>query len=33
VALTGEYVHSKAEAHNGNEASSDAIAIGGILSF
>ncbi|MBD3728219.1 MAG: porin [Sphingomonadales bacterium] len=33
VTLIGEYVHSKAEAHNGNEASSDAIAFGGILFF
>ncbi len=33
VTLIGEYVHSKAEAHNGNEAESDAIALGGILFF
>lgn len=33
VTLLGEYVHSKAKAHNGNEAESDAIAVGGILFF
>lgn len=33
VTLIGEYIHSKAEAHNGNEAESDAIALGGILFF
>lgn len=33
VTLIGEYVHTKAEAHNGNEAESDAIALGGILFF
>ncbi|AKM11830.1 hypothetical protein AB433_13205 [Croceicoccus naphthovorans] len=33
VTLIGEYIHSKAEAHNGNEASSDAVALGGILFF
>ena len=33
VTLIGEYVHSKAEAHSGNEASSDAMALGGILFF
>ncbi|WP_338465653.1 porin [Novosphingobium sp. ZN18A2] len=33
VTLIGEYVHSKAEAHNGNEAKSDALALGGILFF
>lgn len=33
VTLIGEYVHSKAEAHNGNEAQSDALAVGGILFF
>lgn len=33
VTLIGEYIHSKAEAHNGNEADSDAIAVGGILFF
>ncbi len=33
VTLIGEYVHSKAEAHSGNEASSDALAMGGILFF
>jgi len=33
VTLIGEYVHSKAEAHSGNSASSDATAVGGILFF
>lgn len=33
VTLIGEYVHSKAEAHSGNQASSDALAMGGILFF
>ncbi|MBS0473820.1 MAG: porin [Proteobacteria bacterium] len=33
VTLIGEYVHSKAEAHNGNHAESNAIALGGILFF
>lgn len=33
VTLIGEYVHSKAEAHSGNEAQSDAMALGGILFF
>ena len=33
VTLIGEYVHSKAEAHSGNEAQSDALALGGILFF
>ena len=33
VTLIGEYVHSRAEAHNGNVASSDALALGGILFF
>lgn len=33
VTLIGEYVHSKAEAHSGNEAKSDALALGGILFF
>ncbi|WP_144096447.1 porin [Croceicoccus sediminis] len=33
VTLIGEYIHSKAEAHNGNEADSDAVAVGGILFF
>lgn len=33
VTLIGEYVHAKAEAHNGNQAESDAIALGGILFF
>ena len=33
VTLLGEYVHTKSEAHNGNRASSDAIAAGAILFF
>lgn len=33
VTLIGEYIHSKAEAHSGNRASSDALALGGILFF
>jgi len=33
VTLLGEYVTTKSEAHNGNEASSDAIALGAILFF
>ncbi|GGZ05302.1 hypothetical protein GCM10011614_20300 [Novosphingobium colocasiae] len=33
VTLIGEYVHSKAKAHSGNQASSDAMALGGILFF
>lgn len=33
VTLIGEYVHSNSEAHNGNEAESDAIALGAILFF
>ncbi|MDE2562523.1 MAG: porin [Sphingomonadales bacterium] len=33
VTLIGEYVHSQADAHNGNKAQSDAIALGGILFF
>ena len=33
VTLIGEYIHSKAEAHSGNEAESDALAMGGILFF
>lgn len=33
VTLIGEYVHSKAKAHSGNEAQSDAVAVGGILFF
>jgi hypothetical protein len=33
VTLLGEYVHTRSEAHNGNEASSDAIAAGAILFF
>ncbi len=31
--LVGEYTHTKATAHNGNEAESDAMAVGGILFF
>ena len=33
VTLIGEYVKTKSKAHNGNAASSDALAIGGILFF
>ncbi len=33
VTLIGEYIRSTAEAHNGNEAQSNAIAVGGILFF
>jgi hypothetical protein len=33
VTLISEYTHTKATAHNGNEASSDALAVGGILFF
>jgi hypothetical protein len=33
VTLIGEYVSSKAEAHNGNQAKSDALAVGAILFF
>ncbi|CDO36286.1 porin [Novosphingobium sp. KN65.2] len=33
VTLIGEYVHSKAKAHSGNAAESDAMALGGILFF
>lgn len=33
VTLIGEYVSSRSEAHNGNKAQSDAIALGGILFF
>lgn len=33
LTLIGEYIHSKARAHSGNEAQSDAIALGGILFF
>lgn len=33
VTLIGEYVHSKARAHSGNKAESDAVAVGGILFF
>ena len=33
VTLIGEYIHSKAKAHSGNEAESDALALGGILFF
>jgi len=33
VTLLGEYIHTKSEAHNGNEAESDAVAAGAILFF
>lgn len=33
VTLIGEYVHSKAKAHSGNQATSNAVAVGGILFF
>ncbi|RVQ66016.1 porin [Croceicoccus ponticola] len=33
VTLISEYTHTKSEAHNGNEAQSDALAVGGILFF
>lgn len=33
VTLIGEYTHTKSEAHNGNDASSDALAAGAILFF
>lgn len=33
VTLIGEYTHTKSKAHNGNDASSDALAAGGILFF
>ena len=33
VTLIGEYVHTKSEAHSGNEAESDALALGAILFF
>jgi len=33
VTLLSEYVHTRSEAHNGNQASSDAIAAGAILFF
>lgn len=33
VTLIGEYINTKSEAHNGNEASSDTVAVGGILFF
>ena len=33
VTLIGEYTHTTATAHNGNEAKSDALALGGILFF
>jgi hypothetical protein len=33
VTLIGEYVSTKAVAHNGNRAKSDTLAIGGILFF
>ena len=33
VTLIGEYTHTKSEAHNGNDAKSDALALGAILFF
>jgi hypothetical protein len=33
VTLIGEYIHTKSEAHNGNRASADTVALGGILFF
>ena len=33
VTLIGEYTHTKSEAHNGNDANSDALALGAILFF
>lgn len=33
VTLIGEYINTKAKAHNGNEADSDVVAVGGILFF
>lgn len=33
VTLIGEYTHTESEAHNGNDAKSDALALGGILFF
>ncbi|HWU02867.1 MAG TPA: porin [Novosphingobium sp.] len=33
MTLIGEYINSNAKAHNGNNASSDAVAVGGILFF
>jgi predicted porin len=33
VTLIGEYIHSEAEAHNGNKAESDAMALGAIMFF
>lgn len=33
VTLVGEYIHTKSQAHNGNEAQSDALAAGAILFF
>lgn len=33
VTLIGEYIRSEADAHNGNHAQSDAIAVGGIMFF
>lgn len=33
VTLLGEYVHTRSKAHNGNDASSDALAAGAILFF
>jgi len=33
VTLLGEYIHTKSQAHNNNQASSDALAIGSIMFF
>ena len=33
MSLVGEYTHTWSTAHNGNEASSDALAVGGIVFF
>ena len=33
VTLIGEYTNTKSEAHNGNDATSDALALGAILFF
>jgi hypothetical protein len=33
VTLIGEYTHTMSRAHNGNDASSDALALGAILFF
>jgi len=33
VTLIGEYIHTKSEAHNGNEAEADTLAMGAIMFF